>query len=105
MLLCSFIGGSRHPALAARSDEEIRLSVNRELSETLGIENAPAKEWIQKWPQAIPQYDEKQSAREKLLEQVEGENAGLHFLGAFRHGVSLMSVIRRGHTLAQWLSR
>ena len=105
VLLCSFIGGSRHAALAARSDEEIRLSVNRELSETLGIKNAPVKQWIQRWPQAIPQYDEKQSAREKLLEQVEGEHAGLHFLGAFRHGVSLMSVIRRGHTLAQWLSR
>ena len=105
VLLCSFIGGSRHPNLAAQSDEQIRLSVNRELSETLGIKAAPVKEWIQRWPQAIPQYDGQQSAREKILEQIEGEHSGLHFLGAFRHGVALMSVIRRGHTLAQCFSR
>jgi oxygen-dependent protoporphyrinogen oxidase len=103
--LCCFIGGSRHPALAAQSDEQISRSVDRELSETLGIKNAPVKQWIQRWPQAIPQYDGQQNMREKLLEQIEGEYSGLHFLGAFRHGVSLMSVIRRGHTLAQGLSR
>lgn len=105
VLLCSFIGGTRHPDFAAQSDEQIKLSVNRELSETLGIRAAPMKEWIQRWPQAIPQYDEQQSVREKLLEQIEANHDGLHFLGAFRHGVALMSVIRRGHTLAQWLSR
>ena len=105
VLLCSFIGGTRRPDLAAQSDEQIRLSVNRELSKTLGIENAPVKEWIERWPQAIPQYDGHQSAREKLLDQIEGEQDGLHFLGAFRHGVALMSVIRRGHTFAQRLSR
>jgi oxygen-dependent protoporphyrinogen oxidase len=105
VLLCSFIGGVRRPDLAGQSDEQIRLSVNRELSEALGIKNSPVKEWIQRWPQAIPQYDSKQGTREKLLEQIESEHGGLHFLGAFRHGVSLMSVIRRGHTLAQWLSR
>ena len=105
VLLCNFIGGSRHPDLAAQSDEQIRISVNRELSETLGIKATPVKEWIQRWPQAIPQYDGQQSVREKLLEQLESEHSGLHFLGAFRHGVALMSVIRRGHTLAQWFSR
>ncbi len=105
VLLCSFIGGARRPDLAAQSDEQIGRSVDRELSETLGIKNSAVKEWIQRWPQAIPQYDSKQSTREKLLEQIESEHGGLHFLGAFRHGVALMSVIRRGHTLAQWLSR
>ncbi len=105
VLLCNFIGGSRHPDLAAQSDEQIRISVNRELSETLDIKATPVKEWIQRWPQAIPQYDGQQSVREKLLEQLESEHSGLHFLGAFRHGVALMSVIRRGHTLAQCFSR
>jgi oxygen-dependent protoporphyrinogen oxidase len=105
VLLCSFIGGSRHPNLAAQSDEQIRLSVNRELSETLLIKAAPLKEWIQRWPQAIPQYDEQQSTREKILEQLEGEHSGLHFHGAFHHGVALMSVIRRGHALAQCFAR
>lgn len=104
-LLCCFIGGARRPDLAQLSDEALHTLVDRELQTTLGITAAPKKEWIQRWPRAIPQYDAGQSAREALLAQVEMEETGLHFHGAFRGGIALMQVIRGGDALGRELTK
>ncbi len=99
VLLCCFIGGARHPALARKSDEELRAIVDGELAETLGASGAPEKEWIQRWDRAIPQYGADQTRREAALDQAESAHPGLHFHGSFRGGVALMQVIRSGDAL------
>ena len=104
-LLCCFIGGARRPDQAALTDDELRKVVDEELAATLGIKAAPCKEWIQRWPQAIPQYDAGQRRREAGLAQAEAAHPGLRFHGAFRGGISLMQVIRSGDALGRELAK
>ena len=104
-LLCCFIGGARRPDLAALPDEALRKVVDAELATTLGIKAAPRKEWIQRWERAIPQYDAGQCRREASLAQAEAGYPGLRFHGAFRGGISLMSVIRAGDALGRELAK
>lgn len=104
VLLCAFIGGARQPAIARKSDEELRGLLDRELAKTLGVHGQPRKEWIQRWDQAIPQYGVGQTRREAGLVETETRYPGLHFHGAFRGGISLMQTIRGGHALGQMLS-
>jgi oxygen-dependent protoporphyrinogen oxidase len=105
ILLTSFIGGARQPQMAAKSDIALGEILDREFKETLGITARPEKEWIQRWEQSIPQYTLGQTERENSLALVESKNAGLYFHGAFRSGISLMQVIRGGHSLAQKISK
>ena len=104
-LLCCFIGGARRPDLAALPDEALRKVVDDELATTLGIKSPPCKEWIQRWPRAIPQYDAGQRRREEALAGAEAAHQGLHFHGAFRGGISLMHVIRAGDALGRALAK
>ena len=105
ILLTSFIGGARQPHLAAKSDITLGEILDREFRDTLGIAARPEKEWIQRWEKSIPQYTLGQTERENSLTLCESKNTGLHFHGAFRGGISLMQVIRGGHSLAQKISK
>ena len=105
ILLTSFIGGARQPQKAAKSDIVLGEILDREFKETLGITARPEKEWIQRWEKSIPQYTIGQTERENSLSICESKNTGLHFHGAFRGGISLMQVIRGGHSLAQKISK
>jgi oxygen-dependent protoporphyrinogen oxidase len=104
-LLCCFIGGARHPALARLPDAELSALVDAELSETLGAVAPPEKQWIQRWERAIPQYGPDQKRREAGLARAEADHPGLRFHGAFRGGISLMHVIRAGDSLGAGLAR
>lgn len=104
VLLCCFLGGSRQPAVARRDDAEIKGVVDRELAETLGVSGKPEREWIQRWEQAIPQYDHDQRRREACLDALESEEPSLRFHGAFRGGISLMQAMRGGEALGRRLS-
>ena len=86
--------------LSAEADRQLG-----ELATTLGIKKAPAREWIQRWERAIPQYDAGQRRREGALAQAEAAHPGLHFHGAFRGGISLMHVIRSGDALGRTLAQ
>ena len=105
ILLTSFIGGARQPHMSAKTDIALNEILDREFKETLGITARPEKEWIQRWEKSIPQYTVGQTERENSLALTESKNAGLHFHGAFRNGISLMQVIRGGHSLAQKISK
>ena len=105
ILLTSFIGGARQPHIATKSDIALGEILDREFKETLGITARPEKEWIQRWEKSIPQYTLGQTERENDMSVVESKNNGLYFHGAFRGGISLMQVIRGGHSLAQKISK
>lgn len=104
VLLCCYIGGSRRPDLAALSTEALGRLVDEELATTLGIKVAPEKEWVERWPRAIPQYDAGQRRRETALGRAESAHPGLHFHGAFRGGISLMHALRAGDSLGRRLA-
>lgn len=104
VLLTSFIGGARQPALGRAGDDELRRLLDEELGVTLGTKGAPDQEWIQRWERAIPQYGIDQTRREAALTQAEAAHPGLHFHGAFRGGISLMQVIRGGDAVGRGLA-
>ncbi len=105
VLVCCFIGGDRRPELARLPEEALRRLVDEELATTLGISQAPKREWIQRWERAIPQYDAGQPRREAALAQAEAAHPGLYFHGAFRGGISLMHAIRGGDALGRSLAK
>jgi oxygen-dependent protoporphyrinogen oxidase len=105
ILLTSFIGGARHPELSKKSDISLSEILDQELRETLGIKSVPKREWLQRWEKSIPQYTQGQAERESALTKLESINPGLYFHGAFRGGISLMQVVRGGHSLAQKISK
>ncbi len=105
VLVCCFIGGDRRPELARLPEEALRRLVDDELAATLGISQAPKREWIQRWERAIPQYDAGQPRREAALAQAEAAHPGLYFHGAFRGGISLMHAIRGGDALGRSLAK
>jgi len=103
--LATFIGGMREPGLGRLDDAGLRRIVDAELSGLLGVQGAPEREWIARWPRAIPQYNHGHGRFLTAMESAESTHPGLHFAGCFRGGISLMSTLRRGAELGSTLGR
>ena len=103
--LACFIGGARNIALGRLDDDQLREVVDAELGDLLGVKGAPKKEWIARWPRAIPQYTRQHGRFLEALAATEALHSGLHFVGSFRGGISLMSTLRRGSELGSRLPR
>lgn len=102
--LACFIGGARDPALGRLDDAALRQLVDAELGALLGARGRPEKEWIARWPRAIPQYTQGHARFLAAMDAAERANPGLRFTGSFRGGVSLMSTLRRGSALGTELA-
>ena len=102
--LACFIGGAREPSLGRLDDKGLREIVDAELTDLLGVEGQPEREWIARWPRAIPQYNHGHSRFLAAMDEAESANPGLHFTGCFRGGISLMSTLRRGAELGSALA-
>lgn len=102
--LACFVGGARELALGRLDDAELRRLVDAELGDLLGAQGAPEREWIQRWPRAIPQYTQAHGRFLESLEGAERAHPGLRFAGCYRGGVSLMSTLRRGSALGAELA-
>ncbi len=55
--LTTFVGGTRQPELALKSDDELIKIVNDELKDIMKVSGEPEFIWISKWEKAIPQYN------------------------------------------------
>ena len=102
--LACFVGGAREPALGRLNDKDLSEIVDAELADLLGVEGRPEKEWIARWPRAIPQYNHSHTRFLAAMDEAESTNPGLHFTGCFRGGISLMSTLRRGTELGSTLA-
>lgn len=101
--LATFIGGAREPGLGRLDDAGLRRIVDSELAELLGARGAPEREWIARWPRAIPQYNHAHGRFLSAMDSAEATQPGLRFAGSFRGGISLMSTLRRGAELGSIL--
>jgi len=104
VLLSTFIGGARSPALAGWDDAALGALADRELGALLGARGAPERQWIMRWPRAIPQYTHTHGRLLAAMAETEASLPGLAFVGCFRGGVSLMSTLRRGRELGSALA-
>lgn len=102
--LATFIGGAREPGLGRLDDIGLRRIVDSELADLLGAKGKPEREWIARWPRAIPQYNHAHGRFLAAMDMTEATQPGLHFTGCFRGGISLMSTLRRGAELGLALS-
>ena len=103
VLLSTFVGGARSPGLARLDDGALGALVDRELGSMLGARGAPERQWVARWPRAIPQYTHTHGRLLGAMAEAEASLPGLAFLGCFRGGVSLMSTLRRGRELGSAL--
>jgi len=101
VLLTSFAGGRRNPAIASASDAEIAASVRAELQARVGAHGAPLWQELARWPQAIPQYDIGHLDRMRRIDAAEAAVPGLYFCANYRGGVAVGDRIKMGQSTAE----
>lgn len=94
VLLTTFVGGARQPALARRDEEQIAGLVQAEHAAILGANTSPEFVDVRRWPNAIPQYALGHLERIAAIEDAERKLPGIHFCANWRGGVSLGDCIR-----------
>lgn len=101
-LLRVFIGGSRTPDAATRSDENLMQAASDGIREVLGVSEPPALVNICRWPKAIPQYTAGHRTRMAgAIGQLGASAPNLLCCGNYIEGVSLNDCIRSGANIAQ----
>mmetsp|Transcript_55127 Transcript_55127/g.112762 ORF Transcript_55127/g.112762 Transcript_55127/m.112762 type:complete len:578 (+) Transcript_55127:24-1757(+) len=102
-LLLNYIGGSRDPAIAQMSEEEIIAEVDKGCRQVLLKEDAPPPKVIgfKLWPSAIPQYELGHSAIIDELEAAEKQRPGLWVCGNYRSGVAFPDCVTFGYEHAK----
>jgi len=99
--LTTFVGGTRQPALAGQSDEQIVELVQTELRSLLGTSKDAVYVHLQRWPRAIPQYNLGFEKLKAACESVEKAAPGFYIGGNCRDGISLANCIDGGRRLAE----
>ena len=104
VLLTTFIGGQREPALPSLPDIDIVKLVNEELRALLDARSPPLSAAVTRWPQAIPQYTI--GHLERVREAVKAESAlpGLFLCASYRGGVAVGDCIESAFRTAERVS-
>ena len=89
ILLTTFVGGMRRPALGALAPAELLAIVRRDLDRLLGLRGAPALERVHQWTRSIPQYQLGYDAVIDRIEALEQSWPGWFMAGNYRNGVSV----------------
>jgi oxygen-dependent protoporphyrinogen oxidase len=106
-LLTSFVGGRRQPELPGLPDEQIAALVQAEHRALLGAREAPAFQWVTRWPRAIPQYTLGHLDRVARADAASRAMPGLFLCASWKGGVAVGDCIRNGlleaEAMARWL--
>ena len=98
VLLTSYIGGERQPALASLPPEKLVELVCGDLRMLLGVRGRPVFTHHCFWPRAIPQYNVGYGKFKDLMTEIELKAPGLFFAGHYRDGISVGdSIVSGGH--------
>lgn len=100
VLLTTFVGGARNPAVLQHNDAQLIEMVKREQETLVGVRGAPVMTSVTRWSHSIPQYLAGHVQRLTALGQLEAACPGLHLLGNYREGVSVPNCWQSGQTLA-----
>jgi len=100
LTLTSYVGGERHPELAARSPEELIELTCADLRVLLGVRGRPVFQHCVLYPRAIPQYNVGYGRYRERMDRLEKEAAGFFLAGHYRDGVSLGDTIVSGCNVA-----
>jgi protoporphyrinogen/coproporphyrinogen III oxidase len=95
-LLTCFLGGARHPQAIHEPDAVLIDRALADLRRLLGVRAAPTYVRLERWLNAIPQYDAGYDRVTRAIEAVEQVWLGLRFVGAYRAGISIPDRIAAG---------
>ena len=99
LTLTSYVGGERHPDLAALPEEQLVELTHQDLARLLGIRGKPTFRSLAYYPKAIPQYNLGYGRYRKLMTEIEGREDTLFFAGHYRDGISLGDSIVSGRNI------
>jgi len=66
---------------AQRGDDALLQLASQELDQTIGVKGRPIREWIQRWPQTMPQYTLGHLERIDAIEALLENHPGIHLAG------------------------
>ncbi|MEI8387363.1 MAG: protoporphyrinogen oxidase, partial [Verrucomicrobiota bacterium] len=101
LTLTSYIGGERHPELAALPPDELIELTLRDLRALFGAKGVPTFRHCAFYPRAIPQYNLGYGRFRALMTDIETKFPGLYFAGHYRDGISLGDSIVSGCNIAE----
>ena len=104
VMLRALYGGAHHPSVLALEDGMLLEQVRRDLKLTLGILAAPRFIHIQRWPQAIEQYELGHADKLRTIAARCATLGSLHTTGAAYAGVGVPDVLRHGQQLGAALA-
>ena len=91
--LTNYVGGMRHPELAALPQEEMRKVVLRDVRKLLGVKSEPVFEKMFYWEHAIPQYNIGYGDIIESASEAEKHFNSLALIGSYRGGVGVGACI------------
>jgi oxygen-dependent protoporphyrinogen oxidase len=99
VLLTTFVGGQREPALPSLPEADLVRIVSVELAALLGARGAPLSCAVTRWPGAIPQYTLGHLQRIGAAVTAESALPGLFLCASYRGGIAVGDCIASGcHT-------
>lgn len=101
VLLTTFVGGMRQPALARIDDGQVKALVQKQHAAILGASAPPELVRVHRWPRAIPQYTLGHRARVAEVEETERMFPGLFFCANFRDGIAIGDCIGSANRVAK----
>jgi oxygen-dependent protoporphyrinogen oxidase len=100
MLTC-FVGGTRQPKLTEMANQRLVDLVYLELDELLGISGPYVYARVDRWKQAIPQYNLGYQKIKDLIQAVELENKDFYFAGNYLEGISVGDCMLHAFNMAK----
>ncbi|MGD9765921.1 MAG: protoporphyrinogen oxidase [Candidatus Binatia bacterium] len=102
VLLRAFVGGALRAHTAELADDELVGTVQRELSELLGVRQPAQLVRIARWHRSMPQYEMGHLDRVARI-RARSAALGVHVAGSAFEGVGIPDCIRSGETQAELL--
>lgn len=103
VLLTTFVGGVRHPELAALGDAELLETVRLQLADLVGATGEPVFAHVARWPASQPQAVAGHAQRLAAADRAESVLPGLALAGAWRDGLAVGDAMRGGLAAADRL--
>ena len=99
--LTTFVGGSRQPALASRSESELVELVVAELRSLMGVTGGPVFTRVARWERAIPQYTMGYQTVVNAIDALERGRPGLFVCSNYRGGIAVGDCVMSGERIAK----
>src|SRR5581483_6973670 len=101
LLARAFLGGVLQKGMMELGDDEMIAAARDEFADLLGVTAAPAIAEVQRWPDAMPQYDVGHMDRIGAIERAAAEIPHFALAGAAYRGVGIPDCVRSGEEAAR----